>query len=90
MTSNISLSHQPGFGRYYLEDGTVSMSEPRIENSGIVQGQGPLIRPEEVGTKPRKCILKVHKGPKGPKILVRNLKWLKAHLCTSAVDRRSP
>lgn len=23
---------------YYLEDGTVSMSEPRIENSGIVQG----------------------------------------------------
>ena len=27
------------FPRYYLEDGTVSMSEPRIENSGIVQGQ---------------------------------------------------
>lgn len=24
--------------RYYLEDGTVSMSEPRIENCGIVQG----------------------------------------------------
>ncbi len=43
--------------RYYLEDGTMSMSEPRIENCGIVQGSHWCCWPR-IGDK--RCEIVVH------------------------------